>query len=90
MVAYFCLFISVVRVGNSFASSAFFEIFAVVCGAALYHFTVSIRLKRLFCGIFDIFLKIIKIIFKILLTPAVFLDKILIEPIKQRLIRKRK
>ena len=68
----------------------FFEIFAAVLGAILYHFTVSSVLKRCFCFFFDIILKIIKFIFKILLTPAVFLDKILLEPIKKRLRQKRK
>ena len=68
----------------------FFELFAAVSGALLYHFTVSPALKRCFCAFFDINLKIFKFIFKILLTPAVFLDKILLEPFKRRYREKRK
>ncbi|MGN0162220.1 MAG: spore cortex biosynthesis protein YabQ [Candidatus Ornithomonoglobus sp.] len=49
-------------------------------GAVLYHITLSGVIRKLFCGIFDIFFKIIKFIFKILLTPAVFLYKILLVP----------
>ncbi|MCH5211964.1 MAG: hypothetical protein J1G06_03035 [Oscillospiraceae bacterium] len=68
----------------------FFELFAAVLGALLYHFTVSSAMKRCFCAFFDIILKIFKFIFKILLTPAVFLDKILLEPFKRRYREKRK
>ena len=67
----------------------FFELFAAILGAVLYHFTISSVLKRCFCGFFDIILKIIKFILKILLTPAVFLDKILLEPIRKRFRQKR-
>ncbi|MGN1115787.1 MAG: spore cortex biosynthesis protein YabQ [Candidatus Ornithomonoglobus sp.] len=49
-------------------------------GAALYHITLSKAVRWLFCSIFDIISKIIKFIFKILLTPAVFLYKILLVP----------
>ncbi len=49
-------------------------------GAVLYHITLSRAARMLFCSIFDIFLKIIKFILKILLTPAVFLYKILLVP----------
>ncbi|MDD6762708.1 MAG: spore cortex biosynthesis protein YabQ [Clostridiales bacterium] len=49
-------------------------------GAVLYHIILSGAVRLLFCGIFDIFFKIIKFIFKILLTPAVFLYKILLVP----------
>ena len=55
----------------------FFEAFAVVLGAALYKFTLSRYTKRLFFFIFSAITKIIKLIFKILLTPAQFLYKII-------------
>ena len=58
----------------------FFEAFAAAGGAVLYHFTVSPVLRHCFCVFFDIISKIFQFIFKILLTPARFLDKILIEP----------
>ena len=67
----------------------FFELFAAVLGAVLYHLTVSPVLKRCFCGFFDIIFKIIKFILKILLTPAVFLDKILMEPFRRRYRQRR-
>lgn len=53
---------------------------SLFAGAVLYHITLSHVMRMLFCGIFDIFLKIIQFIFKILLTPAVFLYKILLVP----------
>lgn len=56
----------------------FFEGFAVVFGAAIYKFTLSRAAKRFFCFFFDIVLKIIRFILKILLTPALFLYKMLI------------
>lgn len=59
-----------------------FNIFALVLSGVLYHITVSRYIKRLNCIIFNIFFKIIKFILKILLTPAVFLYKILVRPFK--------
>lgn len=47
-------------------------------GGFLYHITLSKLFRRLFCVIFGTILKIIKFIFKILLTPAHFLYKILL------------
>ena len=55
----------------------FFEAFAMLVGAAAYHFTVSGLVRSAFCRLFEIFLKIFRFILKILLTPARFLDKIL-------------
>ena len=66
----------------------FFEMFAMLGGIMLYRVTVSEPLRRVFCGFFDIILKIIKFIFKILLTPARFLDKILIEPFLRNIKRR--
>lgn len=59
-------------------------------GAVLYRITLSRLFRMLFCGIFDIFLKIIQFIFKILLTPALFLYKILLVPFIRRYRRKSK
>lgn len=47
-------------------------------GGFLYHITLSKLFRKLFCVIFGTILKIIKFIFKILLTPAHFLYKILL------------
>lgn len=59
-----------------------YELFAAGSSAFLYHITVSKPIKRIFCVLFDVIFKIFKIILKILLTPAVFLYKILIRPFK--------
>ena len=56
----------------------FFEVFAWVMGAALWHFTLRRLIRRGSELVFGIFLKIISIFFKILLTPARFLYKILL------------
>jgi spore cortex biosynthesis protein YabQ len=55
----------------------FFIFAALIGGAFLYHITLSEAVRSLFCAFFEIFLKIFKFIFKILLTPALFLYKIL-------------
>lgn len=75
----FCLWES-----NSF-SLRLYEIVSIVLGIILYKIIFSKLLKWLFCmmlsiivKIFSIFFKIIKRILKILLTPALFLYKILI------------
>lgn len=61
----------------------FYVFAAFAAGALLYRMTLSKLFRRLFCGIFSVFLKIIQFIFKILLTPALFLYKILLIPIFQ-------
>ena len=55
----------------------FFEAFAVILGAVFYKITFSCYIKRFFFFVFSTFEKIFKLIFKILLTPALFLYKIL-------------
>ena len=55
-----------------------FELLGAVLGGVLYHFTVSGMIRRLFEAVFRIFFKIFKLFLKILLTPALFLYKILI------------
>lgn len=61
-----------------FMNLRFFVFFGFAAGAFLYRITLSRVVGQCFLGFFTIFYKIIKIIFKILLTPAAFLYKILI------------
>lgn len=56
----------------------FFEVFAWAFGAGAYHVALSRPLRRGSEWVFGIISKIIGFIFKILLTPAQFLYKILI------------
>lgn len=71
-----------------FLNLRFFALFGGFAGAFLYHITLSRLLKRFFFVIFEIFYKIIQIIFKILLTPAAFLYKILVVCIIGRFVSK--
>lgn len=72
----------------------FFELFGAALGGILYYLTISSAVRSIFCVIFGLFLKLFKIFFKILLTPAGFLYKILIavfvRPIKLIFARTRK
>ena len=63
----------------------FFEPAALAAGGILYHYTLSGVARRIFYTFFTFFLKIFQLILKILLTPAVFLDKILIEPLRRNM-----
>jgi spore cortex biosynthesis protein YabQ len=63
----------------------FFVYFGLAGGAFLYFITLSRFVRSLFCTIFNIIFKIIRFILKILLTPAVFLYKILIVPFLKKL-----
>ena len=56
-----------------------FEVFAWGTGAALWHFTAGRYIRRGSEMVFGIILKIFGIFFKILLTPAQFLYKILLD-----------
>lgn len=56
----------------------FFEFLGVGIGAFLCHIVLGRPMRYIFSIVFEIFLKIIKIIFKILLTPGAFLYKILV------------
>lgn len=63
---------------TNFMRFRFFELFGAALGGILYHFTISQGVRAVFCVVFEVFLKIFKIILKILLTPALFLYKILL------------
>ncbi len=66
----------------------YFAFFGYISGAFLYRITLSGLLRRCFCKIFEVFYKIIRFIFKILLTPAAFLYKILVVCIFGKFARK--
>lgn len=59
-------------------SLRFFELAGFGLGVILYRFLLYLPTVTLFCFIFCTIFKFIKFIFKILLTPCVFLYKILI------------
>lgn len=65
---------------TGYAELRFYVFVSLGMGAFLYHITLSKYVRILFCGVFDVFYKIIQFIFKILLTPGVFLYKILLVP----------
>lgn len=60
----------------------FFEPVGLGLGAVLYFLLLSKWILRFFLFLIENIFKIVRVIFKILLTPALFLYKILVVPIK--------
>ncbi len=70
-----------------------YEFAGIFLGGFLYFFTVSTFIRRIFDAIFKILSKFIQLIFKIVLTPTIFLYKILLGLFKRvsiLLMKKRK
>lgn len=68
----------------------FYELIGLILGGIFYFLLLSKWILKLFLFIIENILKFVRLIFKILLTPPLFLYKILVVPIQKSIRNKRR